>query len=313
LLLSPRSSATTPGVDWTPTAAGAYEIYAIIDPSNGIAETYENNNTVKRTITVLPAAPDVLAPHVDSFTINGGAPSATEMGVRLDTTASDPAPSSSIAKLLFMEYEFSVGANQWVPVRASAWLDYPTANTNHAWQVMPSSGMKYLQAWAADGAGNISIFPGKAYINFLPPTQRLAQNQTQIHRYNLSSGQQLTVRVEPVSGDPDLYIWAPDHSTRPPWVSNLRTGIDDITLTAPVAGIYQIEVYGFAATEYRLIVNITTAADTVNTAQANGGVDPTKPPPGQPRLSASNEPGSQIGLPTPGQVQQAIYLPLIRR
>ncbi|HMN31329.1 MAG TPA: CARDB domain-containing protein, partial [Caldilineaceae bacterium] len=40
-LLSPRSKDNTTGVAWTPPSAGAYEIYAVIDPENAVAETYE--------------------------------------------------------------------------------------------------------------------------------------------------------------------------------------------------------------------------------------------------------------------------------
>jgi len=308
-LLSPRDTQNV-AVAWTPPTAGEHTIYAVIDPANAIAETYEDNNTVQRMITVLAPASDQIAPHVDSFTINRGATSTADRLVKLDTTASDPAPSSGVAKLLFVEYEYSQAANQWVPVRASNWLDYAATRTNYDWQMLPATGMKYLQAWAADGAGNVALFPFKAYINHVPATYRVNQNQGQIYRYTLTAGQQLTARVESLSGDPDLYLWAPDHTTRPPWVSNLRTGVDDVSIVAPVAGVYQIEIYGFSAAEYRLLVNVTAE---VGAAQIAGGQDPTKSVPSQPLLPISNEPGAQLGLPAPGQVQSKIYLPLIRR
>ena len=300
---------------WTPPSSGAYEIYAVIDPENAVAETYENNNVLHRRITVLPPDPDEIAPHVDSFTINGGAGSTSERNVQLNTTVSDEQPGSGVARLYFVEYEYSQAANQWTPVRQSGWLEYASANSNYSWQLLPTSGMKFLQVWAADGAGNISVFPGKAYVNFAPAVQRVRLNQRRVYGYPLTNGQALTARLEPVSGDPDLYLWAPDHATRPPWVSNLRQGVDDLSIEAPVSGIYQVEVFGYSAAEYRLIVNTGAVVEAVSGAETAGGRDPSKEEiiPSQPLLAIEDEPAQGLGLPTPGQIQPPVLLPLIRR
>ncbi|MEZ4866765.1 MAG: CARDB domain-containing protein [Caldilineaceae bacterium] len=308
--LSPGASNNTSGVAWTPAAPGDATIYAVIDPENSVAETYEDNNVVQRTLTVLPPAADTVAPHVDSFTINDGAATTTERAVTLHVTASDAAPGTGIAKVLFVEFEFSQGAGDWAPVRVSEWLDYAAVQNGHTWSLVPASGMKYLQAWVADGAGNIALFPAKAFINFLPPLQRVAQNQRQSYRFPLEVGEVLSVRLEAVSGDPDLYIWAPDYTTRAPWVSNLRDSVDDLAITAPVAGNYQVEVHGFSAAEYRLLVVINPTE--LNAAAALGGQDPSKPLPSTP-LSGNSEPASQFALNTPGAIDQRLYLPLIRR
>ena len=309
-LLSPRSNATGPGVNWVPPAAGSYELYAIIDPSNSIVETNETNNLLQRTITVLAPAADQVAPHVDSFTINNGALDTADRTVRLNTSASDPAP-GTVASLLFLEYEYSQGANQWVPAQSSGWIDYATARADYRWSLLPSIGMHYLQAWAMDRAGNISLFPYKRFISFAPPIHRVGTDQVRIYRYELQAGAQILVRVQPSSGDPDLYVWSPDHATRPPWVSNLRTGIDDVSFVAPVAGVYQIEVYGFANAEYQLVVdhgNELTVA-----AQTTGGIDPEKSQPSQPRVPLNSLPTDKIALPGTEQSVRPLYLPLIRR
>ena len=158
-LLSPRTSSTTSGVAWAPTAAGAVTLYAVIDPANAVAESYEENNVVHRAMAILPAAEDKIAPHVDSFVINDGAATTTERTVRLTTTASDPEPGRGVAALLFIEFEFSPAANQWVPLRISSWSNYAVTSTNFTWTLQPTSGMKYLQAWAADGAGMCPCCP----------------------------------------------------------------------------------------------------------------------------------------------------------
>ena len=102
----------------------------MIDPANTVAETYEDNNIVHRTVTVLSAAADQVAPHVDSFMINSGSLATVDRTVKLNTTASDPEPGSGVKSLLFVEYEYSQAANQWVPAQTSGWKDYATAHAN---------------------------------------------------------------------------------------------------------------------------------------------------------------------------------------
>ncbi len=309
-LLSPRSTNSGPGVSWTPPTAGAYALYAVIDPSNTVAETNENNNVVHRTVEVLVPAADEVAPHVDNFTINNGATSTTERQVLLNTTASDPPP-GTVTALLFMEYEYSQGAGQWTLANVSDWVAYETARTNYPWTLLPSIGMHYLQVWATDSAGNISLFPYTAFITYNPPTHRVGADQVRIYRYTFAAGEQVTVRVQPNSGDPDLYVWAPDHATRPAWVSNLATGVDDVSFVAPVAGIYQVEVYGYSTAEYQLVVDHGTTA--VIAADRTGGIDPNKAQPPQPYILLDNLPTTKVALPTSGQTVQPIYIPIVQR
>ncbi len=244
-LLSPRSSDTTSTVAWTPPNVGTYTLFAVIDPDNAVPEGIETNNVVSRTLTVLPASPDAVAPHVDSFAINNGDGETTDRTVRLDATTSDPAPSSGMKSIYYLEFEYNQNSGQWVPVQGSGWLDYESGHTNFSWTMTPSAGMKYLQAWAADNAGNISLFPFRDLISYIPESDRVGLDQGRIYRFVLAAGQRLTARVEPVTGDPDLYIWAPDSNTRPPWVSNQEgNAVDEYRFVAPVAGTYQVEVYG---------------------------------------------------------------------
>ena len=310
-ILSPGSAEITLGVAWIPAEAKEYTLYAVIDPDNAVSESFENNNVVKRTILVLPPAADTVAPRVDAFSINDGALLTRDRIVRLNTTASDPASGSGVAKLYFVEFEFSQGANDWVPVRVSPWLDYESNRVNHNWSLVPASGLKYLQAWAADGAGNISLFPSKKYINYLPDLEKVGKNQRKVYRFALKQNDKLKVRLEPVSGDPDLYVWSPDDATEPPWVSNLPGVVDDLTITAAKEGEYQVQVHGFSAAEYRLIVTINDA--NLLAAETTGGVDPSKSLPDSPLLADASEPPSQFGNNSPGATQRSIYLPLISR
>jgi hypothetical protein len=320
LLLSPRSSDTTSTVNWTPPSPGAYTLYAVIDPDNAVPEGIETNNVVSRTLTVLPASPDVIAPHVDSFVINNGDDDTTERTVTMAAAASDPNPSSGMKSILYLEFEYNQNAAQWVPTQGSGWLDYEAGRTNFPWTLTPSAGMKYIQAWAADNAGNISLFPFRDFINYIPESDRVGFDQGRIYRFTLTTGQRLTARVEPVSGDPDLYVWGPDYNTRPPWVSNLTGNVvDEVSFVAPVAGIYQVEVYGYTAARFRLAVSITDSAAVQQNVQALGGRTLGKSEPSVPMLAITNEPGAQQGLPTAPiglpveNNARSLFLPLVMR
>ena len=145
----------------------------------------------------------------------------------------------------------------------------------------------------------------------------MASNQGRIYRYTLQTGQRLTVRVEPLSGDPDLYVWPPDHENgRPPWVSNLSNSVDEVSVEALVAGVYQVEVYGYSAAQYQLTVDITETA-VASGRQPAGGIDPTKSEPRtQPLVSVSSVLSARFA-PSPSDpapaLDQAVYIPIVRR
>ncbi len=94
-------------------------------------------------------------------------------------------------------------------------------------------------------------------------------------------------------------------------MSNLPGSVDDLTIVAPIAGMYQIEVHGFSAAEYRLIVEIKTAGE-IEVAQISGGVDPNKQTPAQPPV-ANNSTPLPVAIDSPGIGQQTVFLPLVRR
>ncbi|MFZ1756757.1 MAG: IPT/TIG domain-containing protein, partial [Caldilineaceae bacterium] len=322
LLLSPRSSDNTSPVDWTPAAPGSYILYGVIDPDNEVAEALETNNVVSRTVTVLGPAADQIAPHVDQFDF-GGNENTTDPLIRLSTAASDPAPGSGVASLLFQEYEYSQGAGQWVPAQNSGWLAYEANRTNYPWTLLPTAGVKYLQAWASDGEGNVSILPFKGFVSYIPPSDSVGLDQGRVYRFSVQSGQQISAQVTPISGDPDLYVWPPDAETRPPKVSNLSgSAAESVVWEAPVSGVYQVEVYGYSAAQYQLAVEVT-AANRRSLGAGSGwtaGVEETKPERSTPTLSVSSVPGAQLALPTaplapstPTEKTEKLYLPMTVR
>jgi len=306
--LSPRGSAISSDVTWTPPAAGLYTLYVQIDPANRIAEVDEANNLLIRPVTVHSGATtpdqDLTAPHVDAFAIDDNTGSTTSQDMVLAVTVSDPVPSAGIESVAFVEYEYAINAGAWQIATLSDWRSYRAPPVTYDWQLRPTPGLKYLQAWAKDKAGNISLFPYTRYVNYAPPSQTLGADAVHFRRYALQAGELFTVRLEPYQGDPDLYVWPPDSTAgRPPWVSNLRSGVDAVSFVAPVAGVYQVEIYGFTAAEYQLQVKTdpnviaTWVANQEDSASGNeGGIDPTKPRYSQPALNVTSGPATNQAL-----------------
>ncbi len=308
-ILSPNSSVATPEVVWTPPETGAVDLYAVVDPDGVIPETTKVNNIISRRVTVLAAAADAIPPHVNSFSINHGAQLADRPGVVLDAPAADNAGGSGMASLLYVEFEYSQAAGQWYPVQTSGWVPYTVAKSSYPWKLLPVAGMKYVQAWAADRAGNISLAPRQTYINSVPSTDHVDKGQMRVFRYELSAGQAMTVTLAPSAGDPDLYVWPPDFPTRPAWVSDQASGADEVSFSAPVAGTYQIEVVGYTAADYS-IVFATGATGSEGYARL-AGADTSKPVRPAPALPLDSEPSAQIALPPPRLPQERIHLPLL--
>ncbi len=256
--LAPDSRSVVPPVNWTPPAAGLYTLRAVIDPANAIAETFENNNVITRTLEVLPArAADITPPMVVSFTLNQGAVWTTERQIVLNTLAQDEVGGSGVARVLYVEYVFNLNFRQWTAVAISDWLPYPEAGINYPWLLYPLPGVHYFQVWAADAAGNISQNFGLAYINLMPGTTpvSLAEDEVHIYLMHLIAGQSATLRLTSVTGDADIYVWRPG-AAGPVLVaaSYLEDPVEEVSFNAPVTGPYLVEVYGYATSTYLLDV-----------------------------------------------------------
>ncbi len=218
--LGPNGHGSTTAVAWTPDTAGDFQLYAVIDPENAAPEADEQNNVVQRPFTILPVQPDTEPPVVTAFTIDGGASTTANRNVRLDVVASDQGnPAGGVAGVYFVEYQWDMTLGIWKRILFSPiWQFYPTQTGSQAdatpatfgWQLAAVPGMRYLQVWAVDAAGNISVSPQQAYINYVPDTLQVAGGDAAILRFPLAASDRIRVRIEPVSGDPDVYLWAPD-------------------------------------------------------------------------------------------------------
>jgi hypothetical protein len=303
-LIAVNDSENTGAVAWVPDEVGYQTIYALIDSKDAFTETptdwAESNNVISRTFTVLPRATDSAPPRMDNFTINDGADRTRETDVWLDANGSemDLAGQSGVNSIRYEEFEYSQGARDWILVHNSGWLDYETSHINYPWALIDSPGVRYLRAWVADAAGNISASPAVDFINYLPATEHVGAGGVNLYRRYVEAGEQLIVRVTPVSGDPDLYVWQPDWRDGG-WSSiNSGTTEDLISFEAPESGVYQIEVYGYTAADYQLEITVNPA-QTMAKSLTNIAALADKSPRGAPAVDPQDTPSNQLSVPQP--------------
>lgn len=341
-LLSPRvepteriSGTSTSAVGWVPSRGqGKYTLYAVIDPENKVEEDIEDNNVISRTVIVAPPASpqqDRVAPVVSVFEIGNGTDnidSVYSQDVKMRVDAQDFAQlnvtPSGVDQLFFVEYLFNQAAGVWEPVQTSGWQPF---GANWDWSLVAQGGLRYMQAWVSDKVGNVTRFPYVQRFNYIRPCESVGRNGTRTYQQDLQAGDVLEVQVSPCSGDPDLYIWPPDWDTggRPPWVSNQEHGATEyISFTVPIAGIYQVEVYGFTPSRYDIQMEahqgVVAAADISAASAADvTHVNAAKPQPSEPALPAGSAPLLIAGNPpepvdvTPAAAQFSVYLPMSTR
>ncbi len=303
--LEPGGADATVPVVWTPPAPGVYTLFARIDPDGRIPESDEQNNQIFRTVTVLPTQPDFQAPQVLALRIDGGQETTTRRPVSLTVAAADVG--SQVQAVTFVEYEYVRASDRWVPVQWSEWLTY-TPGMAYPWTLLPTPGRRYLRAWAVDAQGNISRGSALAGINYAPPGRdALARDEVRLFRYRLRQGDHLSAFVIPQQGDPDIYIWPPDHAVRGAWVTNLREDVDELGVVAPLDGEYQVEMVGFDDTVYQWVVEVRPGGPRLGPG-GHSNLDTTKPLRLEPFIPVDRVPAPGYGLP-PGPPQFGLDLP----
>jgi len=310
--LEPGQEAATQPVSLTLDAPGMYRIVAVIDPGGQVTETLEDNNTLSRMLWVPPAGGDMTPPVIESLSIQSGLPLVSDPQVALDVTALDD--SGSAAYLLYLEYEYDSAMADWIVTQTSGWLEYNLAHQGYPWQLNPSPGVHYLQAWAADAAGNISPYPALAWINLLPADPHITQGQVYLFRLALKAGDILNVSLTSLAGDADLYIWDPDGNLVGSSISELP--LDEVWFTAAQDGVYQIEIEGYTSADFDLLADLNGIPLIVQMGAAD--FDPAQVRKSgriSPHTAPTDQPGDDVGVPAaPGRAPSTvIYLPLVNR
>jgi len=318
-MLEANDRDSTQPLTWVPSTAGSHTIYAVIDPDNRLPEVNEENNVLKRAVTVLPTVADMMPPTVDKLLLRAGADTTDSQDITVQVAASDGG--AGVRSIFLVEYEYARGAGNWTPVQWSGWLDYQGTPTTYQWRLLPSPGVRYIYAWVADNAGNISTRPQAALINYVYADDDVLEGgEIRLYRYSLQTSEQMLAFVIPNQGDPDIYIWPPDSQSRGPWVTNLRDVVDEIGFVAPVSGVYQLEISGFTPSIYRTVVEVRAGGPRVAPAN-NSNLDPTKPLRETPFVAVEHLPfaryalplGPQAALSAPPAPVLQLFLPAVQR
>ncbi|MCI0521686.1 MAG: hypothetical protein L0Z70_15685 [Chloroflexi bacterium] len=293
----PPRDVTTASLTLLPLSAGVYTLTAVIDPDNLVAELDEGNNTLARRVVVLPPPAGDLPVEILALQINGGAPNVNRRQVNVEALLS-----RLNGHVFFIEYIFSQALNAWLPAAASGWLPYAGLGDVYTWTLQPVPGAHYIQAWAANAAGDIAPQPALALTNLLPPAGHLSTAEVHLYRYKLNAGREMLARLVSLLGDADLYAFAPDGAL----IASLETldMIETITFTAAAQGTYQIEVEGATSADYHLEAEPGPPAAAL--------LQPLIPDKGRIHPFGGGEPEEQVALPEAPRAVHTLFLPQIQ-
>lgn len=253
---------------------------------------------------------DLTPPKITGVTLTGAGTLTSLTQQRLTVQASDSG-GSRLGSIYVIEYRYSGDAQDaWATVRRSGWQPFGANNGKVVdWAVSNDPGVHFLQVFVSDRAGNVSVSPGLTYLSYQPATATIATDEQRIYRISPPAGQQVTVRMEALSGNPDLYVFGPNVS----FVAESDTSVEITSFTA-TGGTYQIEVEGHLAGSYQLQVTLgtdqTTAIDPADDRRRPRGSIIT--------LNSYTPLPSDAELPAPptdlpAQAGNTLYLPLLIR
>jgi len=290
-----------------------YQVYVKFRSLDGtVSERYDDIITLD---LVDPPPPIDSLPPSGSLVINAGAASTGALNVSLDMLAADGPGGVGVRWMYFREWKYDPVAVQWVTVRSSGWLPY--ADTA-AWTLSDGTGMKYVGAWFADAANNVSNPVVVDSINLVLPGDTLGEQEITQYRQTFTPGETVTVTLSVTNGDADLYIWRPGGTGAPAYWSNQPGTADEQLVFTALEGEYLIEVHGYASATFTLDV---VPSGSGGGLQASAGDRPlvvdllaysmasNKPLP--PRPLVTTYPGE--AQPPSEQPDTRIFLPIVRK
>lgn len=304
--ISPNGTASSSAISWTPQSGGEVTLLAVIDPDNVIQENNEQNNLVKRVISVRQVTTtDLTAPVALDLQINDGETEITNTNVDLTVDAEDPGEhSSGVSQAYYVELHWNSGlgdaSGNWIPVQWTKWLQFD--EQPHEWNLHPTPGLRYLQAWVADAAGNISARPASQRVSYIPETDTVSAGEIRVYRHTVAADQCLQVRIEPTAAtmDPDLYVWSPSYTLGdPPAGYSLAAAgeIDEVVVSPTQAGTYQIEVEGITDATYRLQIESGDSCGSGRQATERPKSVTAKAPRTAPVIPVNEAPGDDVVAP----------------
>jgi hypothetical protein len=272
----------------------------VLDPDGTAPEVSTANNRASRTVTINEGGSDIVPPVAASLVVNDGALTIDDPVARLALRASDPPPGSGLALVLLVERALDPTSGTWAPVQTTAWLPFRPSLTL---TLTPAAGARAIQAFVADAAGNVSLRPAVARFDVVPARDTLLSGQTRVFRRFLRAGEAMTVRLTPLAGDPDLYLWDPRGQRL--LVRNAGgTAVDEGTVVATMAGWYQIEVEAYTETTYAITMEVGAVGPSGLSAASEPNA--AKPlPRTDPAVDVALEPADGLALPDPPERRPA--------
>ncbi len=224
-------------------------------------------------VVLMPEMPPRdIRPPTAQLTIEG-ADVVTERDVTLRINASD---NVGVRRMLIREWQLvTEPAPHWKVITPGVWEEF---RSTREWRLGGTAGTHFIGVWVADEAGNISILTRSSldFVSLLLPGETVAFGGIDAYLVAYKVGEQVTARLETVSGDADLYVWYPGNLGWPDGASTLDgTAVDTLSFTTPRAGIYLFVVYGAARSTYNLSITPggVSVAETATTLAA--GKPPT--------------------------------------
>lgn len=267
----------------------------------------------QNTVAWVGSTRDTTPPTIKSFTVSGAGGLVGQPQVQISLTASDSG-GSGLGSFFIREYGYSGDpADGWSQEGASAgWQPFKQPGADITWTLSTKPGVRYIQAFVADRAGNIARAPGEAVVNYAPSQITLGQDELHIYRIIPGAGTPTTVRMDAGSGDPDLYIFF-----GPQLVFKAETGgTPEQTSFTAQAGVYQLEVAGVTAGSYSLDVRTGAASLLQPPGDIIGimrrpRISPTTIFPPEPPEDPSTLPSAPVD-PGAAGVFENVFLPLLR-
>ncbi|MDY6876295.1 MAG: hypothetical protein SWK90_08860, partial [Chloroflexota bacterium] len=244
-----------------------------------------------------------------AITVNEGAEVTYSPNVTITLDAQDD---TGVTSMYIVEVQFIGAVGRWVPMKQSGWIPYTTP---YVLALSPGTGAKYLIAYFADGAGNVSLEPAWDIINYIPDGgETLGPEDVQVYRMEFTPGITVTLVVSPTEGDADLYVWEPPNWDGPPDYGshNLGTVEDSVVVNDTMQGVYHVEVHNPSEVDsvhYTFRLEEGEALSSAGWGAAQGGVGILQVP----EAPVTTEKPEEEMRALPPTARYYLYLPMVLR
>lgn len=309
LYTSSNSGADAPGLAAWSVGQGRVASFSLLLGATEL-QSAALRRLLQNTVGWVAGTRDLTPPKIKSVALSSAGALTSSRQHQLTIQASDSG-GARLGHLYVVEYRYSGDPQApWQAVGRSGWLPFGAGDGKSLdWTISADPGVHYLQIFVADRAGNVTVSPGLSFLSYQPAVAAVATDEQRIYRVSPPTGSAVTVQLNVLSGNPDLYVFGPNISFAPG--SDAPSESTSFTATGAV---YQIEVEGHLAGSYQLQVSAGPAHS------GDAGPLPDRRPRGSIITLAAEAPrpiDAQLPAPpadlTPAGAGDRLYLPLLTR